>query len=134
MGFHVRIYTDQGLYGDGEGVDAVSGGPSILPGFRNALVGQSPLNIEGIWERIFGGAHIHGEWTKKKFDEGKYVSSDIYGSPREPALIKEYQHDLKAKLGPCGMRNIGSAVPPSPTRRPCRRSWRPRRRPAEYSG
>ena len=61
MGFHVRIYTDQGLYGDGEGVDAVSGGPSILPGFRNALVGQSPLNIEGIWERIrtsgiFGGA------------------------------------------------------------------------------
>ena len=61
MGFHVRIYTDQGLYGDGEGVDAVSGGPSILPAFRNALVGQSPLNIEGIWERIrtsgiFGGA------------------------------------------------------------------------------
>ena len=61
MGFHVRIYTDQGLYGDGEGVDAVSGGPSIVQGFRNALVGQSPLNIEGIWERIrtsgiFGGA------------------------------------------------------------------------------
>jgi galactonate dehydratase len=61
MGFHVRIYTDQGLYGDGEGVDAVSGGPSIIAGFRNALVGQSPLNIEGIWERIrtsgiFGGA------------------------------------------------------------------------------
>ena len=32
-----------------------------FPGFRNALVGQSPLNIEGIWERIrtsgiFGGA------------------------------------------------------------------------------
>ena len=22
VGFHVRIYTDQGLYGDGEGVDA----------------------------------------------------------------------------------------------------------------
>jgi len=61
LGFHVRIYTDQGLYGDGEGVDAVSGGPSIIQGFRYALVGQSPLNIEGIWERIrtsgvFGGA------------------------------------------------------------------------------
>jgi len=61
FGFHVRIYTDQGLYGDGEGVDAVSGGPSIIQGFRYALVGQSPLNIEGIWERIrtsgvFGGA------------------------------------------------------------------------------
>jgi len=46
MGFHVRIYTDQGLYGDGEGVDAVSGGPSIIQGFRGALMGQSPLNIE----------------------------------------------------------------------------------------
>ena len=61
QGFHVRIYTDQGLYGDGEGVDAVSGGPSIIQGFRYSLVGQSPLNIEGIWERIrtsgiFGGA------------------------------------------------------------------------------
>jgi len=61
VGFHVRIYTDQGLYGDGEGVDAVSGGPSIVQGFRYSLVGQSPLNIEGIWERIrtsgvFGGA------------------------------------------------------------------------------
>ena len=61
LGFHVRIYTDQGLYGDGEGVDAVSGGPSIIQGFRGALIGQSPLNIEGIWERIrtsgiFGGA------------------------------------------------------------------------------
>jgi len=30
QGFHVRIYTDQGLYGDGEGVDAISGGPSIV--------------------------------------------------------------------------------------------------------
>ena len=24
---------------------------------------------------------IHDEWTKKKFDEGKYKSSEIYGSP-----------------------------------------------------
>uniref|UniRef100_Q01RN2 Mandelate racemase/muconate lactonizing enzyme, C-terminal domain protein n=1 Tax=Solibacter usitatus (strain Ellin6076) TaxID=234267 RepID=Q01RN2_SOLUE len=52
QGFHVRIFTDQGLYGDGEGVDAVSGGPSIVQGFRSSLIGQSPLNIEGIWERI----------------------------------------------------------------------------------
>ena len=61
QGFHIRIYTDQGLYGDGEAVDAVSGGPQILAGFRNALIGQSPLNIQALWERIrtsgiFGGA------------------------------------------------------------------------------
>lgn len=43
--------------------------------------------------------HIHDEWTKKKFDEGKYVSSDIYGRPREAALINEYEAYLKDKLG-----------------------------------
>ncbi len=44
--------------------------------------------------------HIHDEWTKRKFDEGKYKSSDIYGSPRDPELIKEYQEYLRTKLGP----------------------------------
>ena len=43
--------------------------------------------------------HIHDEWTKKKFDEGKYVSSDIYSAPRDPALQQEYQAYLKDKLG-----------------------------------
>lgn len=43
--------------------------------------------------------HIHDEWTRMKFDEGKYTSSEIYGSPRDPALIKEYEDYLKQKLG-----------------------------------
>jgi 4-hydroxy-4-methyl-2-oxoglutarate aldolase len=42
--------------------------------------------------------HIHDEWTKKKFAEGKYKSTDIYGSPHDPALIKEYQKYLKEHL------------------------------------
>jgi len=43
--------------------------------------------------------HIHDEWTRLKFNEGKYKSSEIYGSPRDPALIKEYEEYLKKKLG-----------------------------------
>ena len=43
--------------------------------------------------------HIHDEWTRLKFNEGKYKSSEIYGSPRDPALIKEYEAYLKQKLG-----------------------------------
>jgi len=43
--------------------------------------------------------HIHDEWTRLKFDEGKYKSSEIYGSPRDPALIKEYEEYLKRRLG-----------------------------------
>jgi len=52
QGMHVRIYTDQGLVGDGEAVDAVSGGAGIVAGFRPMLMGQNPLNVEAIWERI----------------------------------------------------------------------------------
>jgi hypothetical protein len=43
--------------------------------------------------------HIHDDWTKKKFDEGKYVSTDIYSRPRDAALVAEYEAYLKEKLG-----------------------------------
>lgn len=42
--------------------------------------------------------HIHDEWTKKQFDTGKYKSSEIYSSPRDPELKKEYQEYLKKRL------------------------------------
>ncbi|HXN23042.1 MAG TPA: dimethylmenaquinone methyltransferase [Candidatus Dormibacteraeota bacterium] len=42
--------------------------------------------------------HIHDEWTKKKFDEGKYKSSEIYPSPRDPKLQEEYKEYLKKGL------------------------------------
>ncbi len=42
--------------------------------------------------------HIHDEWTRKKFDEGKYKSGEIYGSPRDPALKKEYEDYLNKRL------------------------------------
>jgi 4-hydroxy-4-methyl-2-oxoglutarate aldolase len=32
------------------------------------------------------------------FDEGKYKSSGIYGSPKDPALKKEYEEYLKKRL------------------------------------
>jgi 4-hydroxy-4-methyl-2-oxoglutarate aldolase len=42
--------------------------------------------------------HIHDEWTKKKFAEGKYKSSEIYSSPKDPKLKQEYQEYLKRRL------------------------------------
>ena len=36
--------------------------------------------------------------SKRKFDEGKYKSSEIYGSPRDPALKQEYDEYLKQRL------------------------------------
>ncbi len=42
---------------------------------------------------------IHDEWTKMKLLSGKYKSSDIYPSPKDPALKQEYEEYLKKKLG-----------------------------------
>jgi galactonate dehydratase len=49
---HVRIYTDQGLVGQGEGTDAVRGGVPLIGMFRQALMGQDPLNVDRLFERI----------------------------------------------------------------------------------
>lgn len=42
---------------------------------------------------------IRDAWTKSKFDTGKYKSSEIYGRPRDPELIKEYEEFLKQRRG-----------------------------------
>jgi len=58
---HVRIYTDQGLIGQGEATDAAAGGVHLAPGFRRGLVGEDPLRVDYLFERlrtwgIFAGA------------------------------------------------------------------------------
>lgn len=52
---HVRIYTDQGIYGQGECTDAALGAASLIRGWRRMLIGRDPLNVEAIWERIRTG-------------------------------------------------------------------------------
>jgi galactonate dehydratase len=49
---HIRIYTDQGIYGQGEATDAAVGTLSLVRGWRRTLIGSDPLNVEAIWERI----------------------------------------------------------------------------------
>ncbi|MEK7755062.1 MAG: mandelate racemase/muconate lactonizing enzyme family protein [Acidobacteriota bacterium] len=49
---HVRVYTDQGLIGQGEATDAAVGGGAIIAGWRRLLIDKDPLNIEAIWEQI----------------------------------------------------------------------------------
>ena len=57
---HVRIYTDQGIYGQGEATDAAVGAPSLIRGWRRMLIGSDPLNVEAIWERIRTGGIFAG--------------------------------------------------------------------------
>ena len=64
---HVRIYTDQGLIGQGESTDAAIGTPALIRSFRPFLIGKDPLNVDAIWEElrragIFAGAQ-GGQYT-----------------------------------------------------------------------
>jgi galactonate dehydratase len=49
---HVRIYTDQGIVGQGESTDAAQGSVPLIRSFGRLLIGQDPLNIEAAFERI----------------------------------------------------------------------------------
>lgn len=49
---HVQIHTDQGIVGHGEATDSALGAAAIIAGFRRFLVGQDPLNVDALWERI----------------------------------------------------------------------------------
>jgi regulator of RNase E activity RraA len=71
----------------------------VVFGDREGVTFIPPQAIEGL-VKAAQITHIHDEWTKRKFDEGKYKSTDIYGRPHDPALIKEYEEYLKQKLGP----------------------------------
>jgi len=49
---HVRVYTDQGIVGQGESTDAAQGNVPLIRSFARLLAGQDPLNIEAAFERI----------------------------------------------------------------------------------
>lgn len=57
---HVRIYTDQGIYGQGEATDAAVGAVSLIHGWRHMIIGRDPLNVEAIWERLRTGGIFAG--------------------------------------------------------------------------
>jgi regulator of RNase E activity RraA len=69
----------------------------LVVGDREGVSFIPAQNAEAILDRA-DETHIHDEWTRKKFDELKYKSSEIYSSPRDPALKQEYQEYLKKRL------------------------------------
>ena len=78
------------------------GGVTVMPGDlvvgdREGVYFIPPQAVKDVLDRA-DETHVHDEWTKKKFDEGKYKSSEIYGSPTDPKLKQEYQEYLKKRL------------------------------------
>ena len=75
------------------------GGVTVMPGDivlgdREGISIVPPQLVEDVVKRG-EDTKIHDDWTKMKFREGKYKSSDIYGSPRDPALKQEYEEYRK---------------------------------------
>jgi regulator of RNase E activity RraA len=69
----------------------------LAVGDREGVYFIPPQFVKEVLDRA-DETHIHDEWTKKKFAEGKYKSSEIYGSPSDPKLLQEYQEYLKRRL------------------------------------
>jgi L-alanine-DL-glutamate epimerase-like enolase superfamily enzyme len=57
----VRVHTDTGIIGLGETVDKIPGSKGALHGTIAPLVlGQNPLDIEGVWRFVFDNIMYHG--------------------------------------------------------------------------
>jgi regulator of RNase E activity RraA len=79
------------------------GNATVLPGDvvfgdREGVYFIPPQFVEEIVAKA-ETTHIHDEWTKAKLLTGKYKSSDLYPSPKDPELKKEYEEYLKKKRG-----------------------------------
>lgn len=70
----------------------------VVFGDKEGVYFIPPQFVEEVVKRA-EETHIHDEWTKMKLGTGKYKSSEIYGSPTDPELKKEYQEYLKKRLG-----------------------------------
>jgi 4-hydroxy-4-methyl-2-oxoglutarate aldolase len=78
------------------------GGVTVMPGDlvvgdREGVYFIPPQLVKEVLDHA-DETHIHDEWTRKKFDEGKYKSAEIYGSPKDPKLQQEYRDYLKKRL------------------------------------
>ena len=78
-----------------QGVTVMPG--DLVVGDREGVYFIPPQFVQEVLDKA-DETHIHDEWTKKKFAEGKYKSSEIYGSPSDPQLKQEYQQYLKKRL------------------------------------
>jgi regulator of RNase E activity RraA len=79
------------------------GGITVMPG--DVLLGDRegvsiipPQLVDDVIKKA-EDTKIHDDWTKMKFREKKWKSSDIYGSPRDPELKKEYEEYRNKAMG-----------------------------------
>ncbi len=100
---HAHPSAISGVMLTGYNIPVRIGEATVMPGDvvfgdRTGVYFIPPHKLGGILDRA-EETHIHDEWTKMKFMTGKYKSSELYPTPRDPALRKEYEEYKKKKLG-----------------------------------
>ena len=56
----VKVYTNQGIWGCGEGVDAIPGTYYLVKNFEARLKGKNPLNVHRLFEDIRKSGFFQG--------------------------------------------------------------------------
>jgi regulator of RNase E activity RraA len=102
-GSHPSAIDYQSVMLTGVNIPIRIGGVTVMPGDvafgdRGGVYFIPPQFVKEIVDKA-EETHIHDEWTKAKFMSGKYKSSELYSTPRDPALKKEYEEYKKKKLG-----------------------------------
>ena len=78
------------------------GDATVMPGHvvfgdRAGVFFIPPQLVKEIVEQA-EATQVRDEWSMKMFDTGKYKSSEIYGTPRDPALRKQREDYIKQQL------------------------------------
>ena len=102
-----RIYTDEGIYGDGEialSYGGISGAAfAVMQDLAGLLLGMNPLHHEAIWQRIYrknffainGGPLTFGAISA--FDLALWdIKGKVYGAPLHELLGGKQRDSLRA--------------------------------------
>lgn len=78
------------------------GGATVMPGDvvfgdREGVYFVPPQFVEQIVKNA-DELHIHDEWTQMMMKTGKYKSSEIYPSPKDPELKRQYEEFKKKRM------------------------------------
>ena len=57
---YVRIYTDEGIVGNGECIHGGEGCPEMVHALKQFLIGESPLNVDMLFEKMRRGKLFDG--------------------------------------------------------------------------
>ena len=84
---YVRVYTDEGLIGNGECIHGGEGCPAMVHALKQYIIGEDPLNVDMLFEkmrraRLFDGAMAGRDRHRDDRDRDRALGSGRQGARR----------------------------------------------------